>query len=109
MPSLRFKKVRVTGGNNMPIRIALLSCILALAGSVSADAGDSYGGFGPSQDSSTQPINADSASGSMPPGGDQTLPWLQPQHQIQQQDFYGNTADQPVASDTYDMDDEGGH
>ena len=93
----------------MPIRIALLSCALALAGSVSADAGDSYGGFGPSQESSGQAINAESDFGAMPPGGDPTLPWLQPQHQAQQQDPYGNSAEPPVASDTYDMDDEGGH
>jgi hypothetical protein len=93
----------------MSIRIALLSCVLGFAGSVSAHAGDSYGGFGPSQESSGQAISSDPALEAAPSSIDQTLPWLQPQYQAQQQDSYGNTADQPVSSDTYDMDDEGGH
>jgi hypothetical protein len=92
----------------MTIRIALLSCVLALAGSVSAHAGDGYGGFGPNPDSSPQIVNSDPALEAAPSGADQTLPWLQPQYQVQQQNLYGN-ADQPISTDTYDMDDEGGH
>jgi hypothetical protein len=107
MAALRYKKVCVQG-ETMAIRIALLSCVLALAGSVSAYAGDSYGGFGPSQESSNQAISSDPALESAPSGIDQTLPWLQPHYQAQPQDLYGN-AEQPVSSDTYDMDDEGGH
>jgi hypothetical protein len=92
----------------MAIRIALLSCVLALAGSVPAYAGDSYGGFGPSQDSSSQAISSDPALEAAPSGIDPTLPWLQPHYQAQQQDPYAN-AYPPASSDTYDMDDEGGH
>jgi hypothetical protein len=94
----------------MTIRIALLSCVLALAGSVAAQAGDSYGGFGPSQESNAQPVNSDPVFGAAPSSGaDQSLPWLQPQYQAQQQDPYGNSGGQPASTDTYDMDDEGGH
>ena len=97
----------------MPIRTALMACVLVLgtlATVTSASAGDPYGGFGPSSDTATQEIGSD-------PGNDsprrrpttRPCPGIQQQSQ-DQQDSYGNAGEQQGSADNgYDMDDEGGH
>jgi hypothetical protein len=96
----------------MPIRIALMACVLLLgtaAAVISASAGDNYGGFGPSADAPTQEIGSYPDNSSPPPNDGQALPWLQ-QQSGEQQDSYGAQWDQQgAASGEYDMDDEGGH
>ena len=71
----------------MPIRSALIACVLVLgtlAAVTSASAGDPYGGFGPSSDTATQEIGSDPGNDSPPTTDDQTLPWQQQQSQDQQ-------------------------
>jgi hypothetical protein len=96
----------------MPIRIALAACVLVLGslGAVTAaHAGGPYGGFGPDAGSETQPVVTAPDTEAALPEGDQTLPWLRPESQPQQ-DTYGNDGTQQGTADQgYDMDDEGGH
>ncbi len=94
----------------MPIRIALVVCVLVFGSSAAgtaAHAGDPYGGFGSSV-TDTSKVNAD--TGDAPaPDIDQTLPWLQPPSQNSQDNSGAARDQQGAASDAYDMDDEGGH
>ena len=96
----------------MQIRTALVACVLVLgtlAAITSASAGDNYGGFGPSAGTETQEIGSSPNNGVAPLDNGETLPWLQPQSQ-HQQDTYGSEGAQQGALDNgYDMDDEGGH
>jgi hypothetical protein len=94
----------------MPIRIALSVCVLVLGSMATvafAHAGDSYGGFGPSAATETQQIDSPPDNGTVPPDSGETLPWLQQQNQSQP-DAY-SVGEQPVSTEEYDMDDEGGH
>jgi len=96
----------------MPIRTALVACAIAfatLATVTAVFAGDTYGGFGPSDATETQEIGSNPDNGAAPPDSDQTLPWLQQQGQ-HQQDTYGSEGTQQGSADQgYDTDDEGGH
>lgn len=94
----------------MPVRAALVGCVLllgTLATMTAANAGDGYGGFGPSdsgsQEIGSNPINAE-------PAGDesQPLPWLQQQSQSQP-DNYGAWDQQGAVDDGSDVDDASGH
>jgi hypothetical protein len=96
----------------MPIRTALMACVLllgTLAAVTSASAGDPYGGFGPSIDTATQELGSDPGNDSPPTNDDQTLPWIQQQSQDQQDSYDNAGAQQGSADNGYDMDDEGGH
>ena len=81
--------------------------LATLAGGTAAFAGDPYGGFGPSV---TAPeVNADAADAGAP-NTDQTLPWLQPQGQSQQESNSGEWYEQRAAQDGgSDIDDASGH
>ena len=95
----------------MQIRTALVACVLVLgtlAAITSASAGDNYSGFGPSAGTETQEIGSSPDNEVAPLDNGETLPWLQPQSQ-HQQDVYSVEGEQPAASEEYDMDDEGGH
>jgi hypothetical protein len=94
----------------MPIRIALVVCVLvfgSFAAGTAAHAGDSYGGFGPSV-TDTSKVNADTADAPAP-DVDQTLPWLQQPSQSPQDNSGAAWDQQGAASNADDMDDEGGH
>ena len=95
----------------MTIRTALAGCVLAfatLAGGTAALAGDPYGGFGPSV-TATPEANAGAADAGAP-NVDQTLPWLQPQSQSQQENDSGEWYQQRAAQDDgSDIDDASGH
>jgi hypothetical protein len=95
----------------MTIRIALVGCVLAFAtlAGTAAHAGDPYGGFGPSA-TETPKVNAD-AAGAVAPDIDQTLPWLQPQMQNQQESYSGGEwyEQRAVQDDGSDIDDASGH
>jgi hypothetical protein len=95
----------------MTIRTALAGCLLAiatLAGGTAAFAQDPYGGFGPSA-GTTPEVNAD-APAAAAPDVDQTLPWLQPQGQSQQESYSGEWYEQrAVQDDGSDIDDASGH
>lgn len=102
----------------MPIRTALVACVLVLGTSLtvtSASAGDPYGGFGPSSDTAPQEIGSDPGNSSPTTSVDDTLPWHQQQTQGQpqtqdQQDSYGDATDQQGSADSsYDTNAEDGH
>jgi hypothetical protein len=103
--------VCVQGGKFMTIRAALVGCALAfatLAAGTAANAGDPYGGFGPSE-TGAQEAGSDPDKGVSTPDDDQTLPWLQPQNPNPAQNDGGGWDQQRAAGGEYDMDDEGGH
>ncbi|MGA7456730.1 MAG: hypothetical protein WBW51_05310 [Methyloceanibacter sp.] len=94
----------------MPIRIALVVCVLvfgSVATVTAVSAGDPYGGFGPSG-TDTPEVNTDPAN-AVAPDDQQTLPWLQQQSQNQQNNYGAEWEQQSAPSGEYDMDDEGGH
>ena len=100
----------------MPIRIALVMCLLgSFAAVTSASAGDPYGGFGPGGTATPQittdtpQITTDPAAVAPAPDNYQALPWLQQQSQNQQNNYGAEWNEQSVQSGEYDMDDEGGH
>jgi hypothetical protein len=97
----------------MTIRTALVVCAVALAiltSGTAANAGDPYGGFGPSTSVPATPdTGADPGPAAASPDAYQTLPWLQQQSQIQPESSTGAWDQQGPVSGDYDMDDEGGH
>ena len=96
----------------MPIRIALVVCLLVVGNYAAgtAYAADPYGGFGPSP---TEPATPDASSDPGPAGAApeayQPLPWLQQQSQDQPDNSNAAWDQQGAAGGEYDMDDEGGH
>ncbi len=93
----------------MPIRTALVACVLALGGlpTIAAYAGDPYGGFGPS-DSASQEVGSNQINAAPAPDDSQPLPWLQQQSQIQP-DNSGAWDQQGPVDDGSDIDDASGH
>jgi hypothetical protein len=94
----------------MPIRPALVACVLVLGTlttMTAAYAGDAYGGFGPrtggSQDVGSNQINASPVQEDSQP-----LPWLQQQSQIQPANS-GAWDQQGPVDDGSDIDDASGH
>jgi len=96
----------------MPIRTALMACVLALGGLpaiTAAYAGDPYGGFGPSGGAS-QEAGSNRIDAAPAPEDSQPLPWLQQQSQIQPDN--NGALDQQGAGavdDGYNIDDASGH
>lgn len=96
----------------MPIRIALVVCLLVIGSYAAgtANAADPYGGFGPSP---SEPATPDASSDPGPTGAApeayQPLPWLQQQSQTQPDVSSAPWDQQGTAAGEYDMDDEGGH
>ena len=80
----------------MPIRIALMACVLAFGtlATTTAYAGE-YGGFGPS-DTDTQEIGSDPNTGGATPDDYQNMESIQQQTQ-DQQDTYGSAGSQQDA------------
>ena len=95
----------------MPARSALTACVLVLGGlsTISAaDAGEPYGGLGPS-DSGSQEVGSNPVDAAPPAQEDaQPLPWLQQQSQ-NQPDNSGAWDQQGGVDDGSDADDASGH
>ena len=95
----------------MPIRNALAACALVfgiLSVSTPANAGDNYGGFGPSE-TDTQEIGSDPDTGAPAPADDQNTESIEQQTQGQQ-DIYGSEGGQQGAVEEENPnDDEDGH
>ena len=96
----------------MPIRIALVVCLLVVGSFAArtANAADPYGGFGPSP---SEPATPDTSSDPGPaeavPEAYQPLPWLQQQSQNQPDNSSPGWEQPSTGGSEYDMDDEGGH
>ncbi len=96
----------------MTIRTALVACAVALAtlaAPAAANAGDPYGGFGPSE-TPAQNVGAESGTAAPAPDDATTLPWLRQQSQTQPDNYGGEWYERrAVQDDGSDVDDASGH
>jgi hypothetical protein len=96
----------------MTIRTALVACAVALAtlaAPSAANAGDPYGGFGPSE-APAQNVGAESGTAAPAPDDATTLPWLRQQSQTQPDNYGGEWYERrAVQDDGSDVDDASGH